>query len=225
MNGDLAPVGVQILKVLQRGRIAPNPPAQGADGREVRIPSNQESVGDWFHYANLSTSEYFGKVARTRKGATRFPFKVVLVPRDRPAPKPPWVGTHQWKHRAIYNMKMKLSIQIEKASNRAKWKWYKFYSVRGYGAPGRLEFICPYSGMTAKTIQQEEAASFRRYWSSCARKSQEILDWLKLLNPDRYTAELNSYLLRTIVTVYNIREIEEYERENPFIQPRPWQKV
>jgi myo-inositol catabolism protein IolC len=122
-------------------------------------------------------------------------------------------------------MKMKLSIQVEKASNRAKWKWYKFYFVRGYGAPGRLEFVCPYSGMIAKTIEQEEAASVRRYWSSCARKSQEILDWLESIDPHRYTTELNAYLLRTIVTVYSIREIEKYQQQNPFEQPRPWQEV
>jgi hypothetical protein len=114
-------------------------------------------------------------MARTVKGKVRFPFRITLVPPDRPAPKQPWIGSHQWKHRAFYNIKMKLSIQIEKASNRAKWKWYKFYSVRGYGAPGRLEFICPYSGMTAKTLHQDEAACARRYWASCAKKSKEIL--------------------------------------------------
>jgi hypothetical protein len=118
---------------------------------------------------------------------------------------------------------MKLSIQIEKASNRAKWKWYKFYSVRGYGAPGRLEFICPYSGMIAKTIRQDEAASVRKYWASCAKKSKQILDWLGGLHPERYSPGLNSYLLRLIVVSYGTREIETYQRENPFINPKPWQ--
>ena len=120
---------------------------------------------------------------------------------------------------------MKLSIQIEKASNRAKWKWYKFYSVRGYGAPGRLEFICPYSGMTAKTLHQDEAACARRYWASCAKKSKEILEWLNTLRPERYSAELNSYLLRLIVITYGIREIETYQRRNPFAKPKPWQRL
>lgn len=164
-------------------------------------------------------------MARTVKGRSRFPFKVVLVPRDRPAPRPPWIGTNRWKHRAVYNMKMKLFIQIEKASNRANWQWYRFYSVRGYGAPGRLEFICPYSGMVAKTIQQEEASRLRRYWANCARKSQEILDWLESINTDSYTVELNSYLLRIIVVVYNIREIKNYEQKKPFIELKPWQEV
>lgn len=162
-------------------------------------------------------------MARTVKGKTRFPFRITLVPPDRPDPKPPWIGSHQWKYRAIYNIKMKLSIQIEKASNRAKWKWYKFYSVRGYGAPGRLEFICPYSGMIAKTIRQDEAASVRKYWASCAKKSKQILDWLGGLHPERYSPGLNSYLLRLIVVSYGTREIEAYQRENPFINPKPWQ--
>ena len=58
---------------------------------------------------------------------------------------------------------MKLEIQIEKASNKAKYTWFKFYAVRGYGAPGVCEFICPYSGMIAKTVNPEQAASLRRY--------------------------------------------------------------
>jgi hypothetical protein len=164
-------------------------------------------------------------MARTVKGKTRFPFKITLVPVDRPQPKPPWIGTHQWKHRAIYNIKMKLSIQVEKASNRAGWCWYKFYSVRGYGAPGRLEFLCPYSGMVAKTIYQEEAASFRRYWSNCAKKSQEILDWLETIDPSTYTVQLNVFLLRAIVVTYGIREIKNYEQSNPFQRAKPWQEL
>lgn len=166
----------------------------------------------------------FRKVARTVKGRTRFPFKITIVPVGKPPPRGPWVGTHRWKYRAIYNIKMKLSIQIEKASNRANYTWYKFYSVRGYGAPGRLEFVCPYSGMIAKTVEMEEAASVRRYWSLCAAKSREILDWLNSIDPARYSAPLNTYLLRTIVITYNIREIEKYQRLNPFQEPRPWQK-
>lgn len=163
-------------------------------------------------------------MARTRKGKERFPFRIILVPEDRPAPKPPWIGSHQWKYRAIYNIKMKLSIQIQKASNRAKWKWYKFYSVRGYGAPGRLEFICPYSGMVAKTLDPLEAASARKYWADCARKSKELLDWVSSLNPMSYSADLNSYLIRLIVVSYNIREVETYQKRNPFTKPKPWQE-
>lgn len=156
------------------------------------------------------------QVARTVKGRDKFPFRITIVPVDRPVPRPPWVGTSQWRDRAIYNIKMKLSIQVKKASIRAGEKWYKFYSVRGYGAPGRLEFICPYSGMTAKTINQEEAASVRRYWSVCAKKTQEVLDWLNDLDPKRYTADLNTFLLRLIVITYGMREIEEYQKSNPY---------
>ena len=164
-------------------------------------------------------------VARTTKGKTRFPFKITLVPLDQPAPKAPWVGTHRWKHRAIYNIKMKLEIQIEKASNRAGYNWFKLYAVRGYGAPGASEFICPYSGMVARTVEPEQAASLRRYWAQCARKSREILDWLNLLDPARYSAALNSYLLRTIVITYNIREIKKYRAQHCFEAPRPWQEL
>lgn len=164
-------------------------------------------------------------MARTVKGRKRFPFRITIVPVEDAAPKKPWIGTHRWKHRAIYNMKMKLSIQIEKASAKAKYKWYKFYSVRGYGAPGRLEFVCPYSGMIASTVFPEEAASLRKYWSVCAVKSKEILDWLSSLDPARYSAKLNTYLLRTIVVPYNIREIEQYRKKYPFQEAKPWQKL
>lgn len=165
------------------------------------------------------------KVARTTKGRTRFPFKITLVPLDQPAPRTPWIGTHRWKHRAIYNMKMKLTMQIEKASNRAKYDWFKFYGVRGYGAPNASEFICPYSGMIAKTVRPEQAAFVRKYWAQCAKKSCEILDWLGSLDPARYSTKLNSYLLRTIVTTYNIREIRKYQAQNSFEEAKPWQKL
>ena len=164
-------------------------------------------------------------MARTAKGKTRFPFKITLVSPDQPAPKAPWIGTHRWKHRAIYNIKMKLAIQVKKASNKAKCDWFKFYAVRGYGSPGMAEFICPYSGMIAKTVKPEEAASIRRYCVECARKSREILDWLSSLDPAGYSTGLNSYLLRTIVTTYNVREIEEYQTEYPFESAKPWQKL
>ena len=173
----------------------------------------------------LSISGKFCKVSRTTKGRTRFPFKITLVPLDQPAPKAPWIGTHRWKHRAIYNIKMKLEIQIEKASNKTKYTWFKFYAVRGYGAPGVCEFICPYSGMIAKTVNPEQAASLRRYWAQCAKKSREILDWLSRLDPARYSAELNSYLLRTIVITYNIREINKYRSQHLFEETRPWQEL
>jgi hypothetical protein len=120
---------------------------------------------------------------------------------------------------------MKLAIQVEKASNRAKYDWFKFYAVRGYGAPDMTEFICPYSGMIAKTVKPEEAASVRRYWVGCAKKSREILNWLSSLDPARYSTGLNSYLLRAIVTTYNIREIEEYQAKHPFESTKPWQKL
>lgn len=164
-------------------------------------------------------------VARTTKGKARFPFKIILVPLDQPAPRAPWVGTHRWKHRAIYNIKMKLAIQIEKALNRAKYNWLKFYAVRGYGAPGVCEFVCPYSGMIAKTVEPEQAASLRRYWARCAKKSREILDWLNLLDPARYSTKLNSYLLRTIVITYNIREIKKYQAQHSFEGSKSWQEL
>jgi hypothetical protein len=150
-------------------------------------------------------------VARTTKGKVRFPFRITLVPVEQPAPKAPWVGTHKWKHKAIYNIKMKLAIQIKKASSRARYEWFKFYAVSGYGAPSTSEFICPYSGMVSKTVKPVEAASLRRYWVECAKKSCEILDWLDSLDPLSYSAQLNSYLLRTIVVTYGIREMEEYQ--------------
>lgn len=155
-------------------------------------------------------------MARTFAGKTRFQFRITLAPADAAPPRKPWVGTGGWKRRAIYLIRMKLTIQIEKAANRTAWEWYKFYSVRGYGVPGRLEFICPYSGMVAKTLEQEEAVSARKYWGICARKSREILAWLDKITPSRYSKELHVYLLRLIVVPYNKREIDGYCLANPF---------
>lgn len=163
-------------------------------------------------------------MARTVKGKTRFPYKIVLVPREQVAEKRPHVGTQRWKYRAIYNIKMMLSIQAHKASRRVKWKWYQFYSVRGYAAPGRLEFICPYSGMIATRVEQEQVASVRKYWADCAAKSRQILAWLEQLPPQRYTRELNHYLLRLIVVPYQQREIDEWTENNPFQKPKLWRE-
>ena len=209
----------------KRSFVAAGPVTQKPKSGEAPFSDNDELVGKRFHGSILLSAGEFCKVARTTKGRTRFPFKIILVPPDRPAPKAPWAGTHKWKHRAIYNIKMELAIQVEKASNRAKYDWFKFYSVRGYGAPGIAEFICPYSGMIAKTIKPEEAASMRKYWVGCAKKSREMLNWLSSLDPARYSTGLNSYLLRTIVTTYNIREIEEYQAKYPFESAKPWQKL
>jgi hypothetical protein len=163
-------------------------------------------------------------LARTFKGKTRFPYRILIVPKDQPAKPKPYVGTQQWKYRALYNIKMMLSIQIHKASRRAKWKWYQFYAVRGYGAPGGLEFVCPVSGMIATPIRQEQAVSPRKYWASCAAKSKLILKWLDSFPPQRYTKELNHYLLRLIVITYGQREIDEYTELNPFTKPKLWQE-
>lgn len=166
---------------------------------------------------------------RTVKGKKRFPYRILLIPEDNRPPVPVSKrarhGTALWKYRAIYNVKMLLTIQIEKASRRAKWKWYQYYSVRGYGAPGVSEFVCPFSGMIAKTINQEEAASVRKYWVECAGKSREILEWLELLDPQLYTRELNHFLLRLVFLRPNQREREGYIAVNPFQKPKPWREL
>lgn len=211
---------------MPQGRfIAIRPFPQKPQGGEIPIPGNHESVRRRLHWTTLFPAGEFRKLARTVKGRERFPFKITIVSPDQPAPREPWIGTHRWKHRAIYNMKMKLSIQIEKASNKSRYQWYKLYSVRGYGAPGNSEFICPYSGMVAKTVDPEEAVSLRKYWACCARKSKEILDWLDQLDPARYSADLNSYLLRVIVATGNIREITKYQKHHPFQEAKSWQKL
>jgi len=166
-----------------------------------------------------------GQVARKRPGAKSFPYKITLISRERvKQEKKPWIGTNQWRHRALHTIRMKFWFQLEKAKRRAAFIWYKFYTVRGYGAPGRLEFICPVSGMVAKTIQQQEAISHRKYWIDCARKSQEILLWLDGVEVNRYNAKTHSFLLSLLVVKDPIlREVKAYEKKTPFIASRPWQ--
>lgn len=165
-------------------------------------------------------------MARTVKGRDRFQFRIVLVPPDqqrRTAARP--IGSCRWKYRAIYLMKMYLTVQAKKAVSRANCKWYKFYSVRGYGAPSTTEFICPYSGMVAKTIKQSEAVHLRKYWIQCAKKSEEILRWLNELDPERYTARLNHYLRALIILPPNMREYSEYQKANPFQKHKQWREL
>lgn len=164
-------------------------------------------------------------VARTVKGRDRFQFRIILVPPDHSTAASSWVGSCRWKHRAIHLMKMYLSIQAKKALSKANHKWYKFYWVYGYGAPLSGEFICPYSGMVAKTINQREAMYIRRYWVECSRKTSEVLEWINKLDPQKYTAELNHYLRRMIILPPNMRELMEYEAANPFKKPRQWQEL
>lgn len=164
-------------------------------------------------------------MARTFKGKQRFQFRITLVEPAEEPPQKPWIGTNRWKHKALYNIKMYLSIQADKASNRVGWNWRKYYSVRGYGAPGALEFVCPFSGMRAKTIQQEEAMAYRRYWSECASKSREIVKWLEDTPPQKYSRELNHYLLRLVIFIPNIRERRKYQKKNPYQQVGQWQEL
>jgi hypothetical protein len=129
----------------------------------------------------------------------------------------PWVGSGRWKRRAIYLTRMKFYFQAKKALIRSRFCWYKFYAVRGYGAPGSLEFICPYTGMTAKTIEQDQAASIQVYWLKCHKRSIEVVDWLDSIDESRYNSIINSFLLRLIVTDPPIlSEVTRYERLYPF---------
>lgn len=165
------------------------------------------------------------QVARTLKGRKRFQFRITLLDQSSEPLRKPWVGTNRWKHKAMYNIKMYLSIQAEKASNRVAWNWRKYYGVRGYGAPNTLEFMCPFSGMAAKTIRQEEAVIFRKYWANCATKSREIVRWLDSVPPQKYSRELNHYLLRLVIFIPNIREREKYQKRNPYKQVGQWQEL
>lgn len=164
-------------------------------------------------------------MARKRKDATAFAFKITLLPRHViKEQKKPWIGTNQWRHRAIHSIRMKFWYQVGKAKRRSEFVWYKFYTVTRYGAPGRLEFICPESGMVAKTIQQQEAISHRRYWAECARKSQQIVEWLDHLDPNRYNPGIHSYLLSLLVVKDpKLREVKVYEESRPFTPRKPWQ--
>lgn len=155
-------------------------------------------------------------MARTTKGKTRFPFRIVIVPPDKPSPKSPWLGTQRWKHRALYIIRMRLCIQLKKAAARARQNWFKFYWVYGYGAPGKHEFICWNSGMIGKAVKPEESYMFNCYWAACAQKTEEILSWLDSVPIQSYSVELNSYLSRLIVVSYGAREVEEYTTANPY---------
>lgn len=76
--------------------------------------------------------------------------------------------------------------------------------------------------MIAKTINQEEAACFRRYWSVCSKKTAEILNWLNTINVSSYSKELNHYLIRLIVVKFSIREQKTYQKIYPFTQGKQW---
>lgn len=164
-------------------------------------------------------------MARKKPGAEFFPFKITLLSRETAqTEKPRWVGANQWRHLAIYSIRMKFWYQARKAKLRSQYKWYKYYTVTRYGAPGRLEFICPESGMVAKTIHQDDALLHRIYWTECAKKSQEIVQWLDSIDHNRYTSAVHSYLLSLLIVKPPIlREVAAYEAVRPFKKPKPWQ--
>lgn len=178
-----------------------------------------------FHAGILLGLGASGQVARKKTNTDTFPYKITLLPRGfQKQEKRRVVGANQWRHRAIHSIRMKFWYQEQKARRRAQSAWYKFYSVTRYGAPGRLEFICPFTGMVAKTIQQEEAISHRKYWIDCASTSADILKWLDEVDPNRYTSGVHSYLLSLLVVRPPIlREVAAYENLHPFTPKKPWQ--
>ena len=155
---------------------------------------------------------------RKSPGKRRFPYKITILEAPNPL-EPVRVirrrGSDRWRARALHNIKMALWIQVAKATHRSSNGWMSFAVVTGYGAPAVGEFLCPYSYMVARPAKKSEAIFFRRYWVICARKSQEVLDWLNLIDPSTYSQTLHRFLKKLIVIDYNQREISLYESKNP----------
>lgn len=166
-------------------------------------------------------------MGRRRVGAKTFPFRIAIVPGGQFRPvRLPVINTSAWKAKAHHSIRMRFWYQAKKAQIRARFKWYKFYSVNGYGSPGRLEFICPESGMVAKTVNQLEAASFRKYWIDCYKKSIEIVRWLDSIDISDYNFDLHSYLIKLLIVKNPIlREVRVYNSRYPFKPARQWQET
>jgi hypothetical protein len=151
-------------------------------------------------------------------GKRRFPYKISILEAPNPLEPASVIqrrGGGRWRARALHSIKMALWIQVRKATHRSANGWMSFAVVTGYGAPGVGEFFCPYSYMVAKPVEKSQAILFRRYWVICARKSQEVLDWLNSIDPSAYNQTLHRFLKRLIVVEYNQREISLYESTNP----------
>ena len=163
---------------------------------------------------------------RKYKGEKYFPFKITVVPRKPFKTKKPWIGTNQWRRRAIHTARMLFWYQAKKALIKAEQSWYKFYVGDRYGAPGRLEFICPIYGLAVTTITQEEAVSFRKYWSDCAKTSSLVVEWLDRVDSNKYTKEIHSFLYTLLITKPPImREVKNYQKLFPFKTVKPWQQT
>ena len=118
-----------------------------------------------------------------------------------------------WKQKALDRTRMRFTYQISKMRQQIKRRWYCYYYVFDYGAPGRLEFLCSQTSMRAKRIDESDAFFYRTYYAKCANASQLILDWLKQLDPFEYTFELHQYLLRFFVVSFPPqRWIKRYEQ-------------
>jgi len=108
---------------------------------------------------------------------------------------------------------MFFTFQILRLKQQIKRPWYCYYKVTGYGAPGRKEFLCPFTFMRATTINESQASVYRSWYARCIEKSRMILIWLIKLSPTEYTEDLHHYLLRLLVfprpTNYQINAYKE----------------
>jgi hypothetical protein len=150
-------------------------------------------------------------MARKFKDSKPYPFKINLF--DSETYEEAYKKRKQSKMRMIHesdhwrklrheDIIMYFTLQIFRLRRQISRPWYCYYIVQGYGAPGRGEFLCWQTAMRAKTIQREEAVAFRKYYSLCIVKSQEILLWLIKLPAIEYTQALHYYLLRFIIIPY-----------------------
>jgi hypothetical protein len=90
-------------------------------------------------------------------------------------------------------------FQILRLKQQIKRPWYCYYKVTGYGAPGHKEFLCPFTFMRARTIEESQAVAYRMWYARCIEKSRLILNWLLHLEPTEYTEDLHHYLLRLLI--------------------------
>ncbi|MFZ9326524.1 MAG: hypothetical protein ACO24H_03555 [Polynucleobacter sp.] len=121
--------------------------------------------------------------------------------------------TDHWRKLRHEDIVMYFTFQIIRLRAEINRPWYCYYSVTDYGAPGEKEFLCWKTARRARTINQTEAAQYRKYYASCIRKSKEILLWLVMLPSTEYTQTLHHYLLRFIVVPRPVqRQVDAYRK-------------
>lgn len=107
--------------------------------------------------------------------------------------------------------------QVTKSREKLSYRWFNHYEISRIGVPAEKEFICPRTFYVARIIEQQNTYRARAYWSSCHKKSLEILNWLYSMDYTLYTPllhmRLGSYVIIQRLMLSERKRYEEIAKQ------------